>query len=109
MLEHAEDFGRRVGEKIQHGIEFYLGFMKNTHWDTLGGKLADYLTAYVEDTFGELSPYRVATISLTPRGETAWDYTDSVLHERKICRVVGALCLLAGSGMLFAALKKRGL
>ena len=75
----------------------------------LGGKLADYLTAYVEDTFGELSPYRVATISLTPRGETAWDYTDSVLHERKICRVVGALCLLAGSGMLFAALKKRGL
>lgn len=45
----AEDFGRRVGEKIQHGIEFYLGFMKNTHWDTLGGKLADFLNAIVKE------------------------------------------------------------
>lgn len=45
----AEDFGRRVGEKIQHGIEFYLGFMKSTHWDTLGGKLADFLNAIVKE------------------------------------------------------------
>ena len=75
----------------------------------LGGKLTEYLESYVDDTFGELAPYRVVPISLTPRGESAWEYTDSVLHERKICRVVGALCLLAGSAMLFVALKKRGL
>lgn len=45
----AEEFGKNVGQKIQHGIEFYLGFMKNTHWDTLGGKLADFLNAIVKE------------------------------------------------------------
>ena len=75
----------------------------------LGGKLTEYLQAYAEDSLAELAPYSVVPISLTARGETAWDYTDSVLHERKICRVVGALCLLAGSALLFVALHKRGL
>ena len=45
----AEEFGKNVGQKIQHGIEFYLGFMKNTHWDTLGGKLADFLDAIIQE------------------------------------------------------------
>lgn len=45
----AEAFGEKVGQKIQNGIDFYLGFMKNTHWDTLGGKLADFLNAIVKE------------------------------------------------------------
>lgn len=45
----AEAFGQKVGDKIQSGIEFYLGFMKNTHWDTLGAKLAEFLDAIIQE------------------------------------------------------------
>ena len=45
----AEAFGQKVGDKIQSGIEFYLGFMKNTHWDTLGVKLAEFLDAIIQE------------------------------------------------------------
>ena len=73
----------------------------------LDGKLSEYLNAYVKDTFGELTPYRVVPLGRTLRGETEWEYTDSVLRERKTCRAAGALCLLAGSALLFAAMRRR--
>lgn len=45
----AEAWGRKLGEKIQHGLEFYLGFMQNFHWDTLGGKFADFLNGMIDE------------------------------------------------------------
>lgn len=45
----AEAWGRKLGEKIQHGLEFYLGFMQNFHWDTLGGKIADFLNGMIDE------------------------------------------------------------
>ncbi|MBR3503247.1 MAG: hypothetical protein IKO07_03260 [Clostridia bacterium] len=79
----------------------------------LGAKLAEYLQAYVGDAADELAlgdagDYGVATVSLAMRGETPWEYTESVLNERKNCRAGGAFCLLAGSALLFAAFGKRG-
>lgn len=45
----AEAWGRKLGQKIQHGLEFYLGFMQNFHWDTLGGKFADFLNGMIDE------------------------------------------------------------
>lgn len=45
----AEAWGRKLGEKIQHGIEFYLGFMDTFHWEGLGGKIADFLNGLIDE------------------------------------------------------------
>lgn len=53
----AEGWGRRLGQAVQHGLEFYLGFMQTFNWDELGGKFADFLNGFIDEvdpnTLGE--------------------------------------------------------
>lgn len=39
----AKAFGEKVGEKVENGLKFYLGFMDNFHWETLGIKAGDFI------------------------------------------------------------------
>ncbi len=39
----AEAWGRKLGEKIDHGIQFAYGFLKNLNFNTIGEKIADAL------------------------------------------------------------------
>ena len=39
----AEAWGRKLGEKIDHGIQFAYGFLKNLNFTTIGQKIADAL------------------------------------------------------------------
>ena len=39
----AEAWGRKIGEKIDHGIQFAYGFLKNLNFKTIGEKIADAL------------------------------------------------------------------
>lgn len=44
----GEAWGRKLGEKIQDGIEFALGFLRNVHWEQLGGEAAGFLNGLVD-------------------------------------------------------------
>lgn len=39
----AKEFGEKIGQKFQNGIDFYLGFMKNFDWAKLGIKAGDFI------------------------------------------------------------------
>lgn len=39
----AKAFGEKIGEKVEHGLKFYLGFMENFKWGTLGIKAGDFI------------------------------------------------------------------
>ena len=39
----AKEFGEKIGQKFQNGIDFYLGFMKNFDWAKLGMKAGDFI------------------------------------------------------------------
>lgn len=39
----AKAFGEKIGEKVENGLKFYLGFMENFKWGTLGIKAGDFI------------------------------------------------------------------
>lgn len=39
----AKEFGEKIGQKFQNGIDFYLGFMKNFDWAKLGIKAGNFI------------------------------------------------------------------
>ena len=39
----ARSWGEKLGQKVENGIKFYLGFMKNFNWDVLGLKAGDFI------------------------------------------------------------------
>ena len=45
----AEAWGRKLGQKIQHGLEFYLGFMETFDWVNLGSKFAAFLNGMIDE------------------------------------------------------------
>ncbi len=44
----GEAWGRKLGEKIQNGIEFALGFLRNVHWEQLGGEAAGFINGIID-------------------------------------------------------------
>lgn len=45
----AKEFGKKLGEKFQNGIDAYLGFMKTFKWDQLGIKAADFINGILSN------------------------------------------------------------
>lgn len=39
----AKAWGEKLGEKVENGLKFYLGFMENFKWGTLGIKAGDFI------------------------------------------------------------------
>ena len=75
---------------------------------SLNEKLAEFLRDYVKSTFGPLTPYRVAPVSLIMRGETPEAYAASVSRERNLCLLGGVVLILCGAAVLIAFFRKRG-
>ena len=44
----GEAWGRKLGSKIQKGIEFALGFLRNVHWEKLGSEAAGFINGIIE-------------------------------------------------------------
>lgn len=45
----AKEFGKKLGEKFQNGIDAYLGFMKTFDWNQLGIKAADFINGILSN------------------------------------------------------------
>lgn len=45
----AKEFGKKLGEKFQNGIDAYLGFMKTFKWNQLGIKAADFINGILSN------------------------------------------------------------
>lgn len=58
----AYAWGQRLGEKIQHGIDFAFNFIVNFDWAGLGERLADY----VNGVFSMIDPYELGALLLAP-------------------------------------------
>ena len=80
----AKEFGEKIGQKFQNGIDFYLGFMKNFDWAKLGIKAGDFINGVLSKikpkALGEAMVAKVKaalkflanfswTINLKPLGE----------------------------------------
>lgn len=72
----AKAFGEKIGEKVEHGLKFYLGFMDNFKWDTLGIKAADFINGVLSkidpEDLGRAMAARVKA-ALKFLGNFAWN------------------------------------
>lgn len=50
----ARGWGEKLGQKIEYGVEFFLGFMENTKWQTAGAKLAEFFNGMANQINPEL-------------------------------------------------------
>ena len=80
----AEAFGKKIGQKFQNAIDFYLGFMKNFDWSQLGIKAGTFINGVLSNInptdLGEAMVAKIKgalkflanftwTVNLTPLGE----------------------------------------
>ena len=49
----ARSWGQKLGQKIENGLKFFLGFMDNFHWEDLGAKLGQALGGIFDKVSGE--------------------------------------------------------
>ena len=49
----ARAWGQKLGQKIENGLKFFLGFMDNFHWEDLGAKLGQALGGIFDKVSGE--------------------------------------------------------
>lgn len=50
---NAEDWGKKIGEKISNGLDFYNGLMSTVNWQGLGKKVADFFDALIDEVPAE--------------------------------------------------------
>lgn len=49
----AKAWGQKLGEKVEKGIKFYLGFMENFNWENLGKKVAQFFNGIFDTVSAE--------------------------------------------------------
>lgn len=62
----AEGWGKKIGEKINNGLEFAYGFLKFTDFQQIGGKIAEFINGGLEkinfNTAGRLMTRKVTAL-----------------------------------------------